>query len=964
MKQLLLAVLISLAAFSQTTQPVPLRVYTKDGITSDTVIDNRSRTNRALTYASVACSGSGSWGVSLNYSSGSGGPWTSYGTGSSITETSYPPIASGFQITAPNYIQVDITSGSPTCSFSGTLNFYINSSGSGSSGTAPYSAQVTGQLTLSVPQTTHLQGTAPVASCFDGSSPYVASSCYYTVATNGDIVFTWSPAFTGKVVILGGNGGSGGGGSLTLPVSVFNGGTGSSTASGARSNLGLDLPIAITSGGTGSTSAAAARAALSLNPTGVWVGDGTTPGGVTASSDLQQLQRKANQTSVTYEFSSPVQVRTQDHVWSYANGGQASGDLSATGSKTITLTPCPIGIYGSNPYVSITSQSRLTSIVDAANISTINFTTNHNLKVGDYIKITGVLTDTDLNGTYVVASAPTSTTATVITANVTDGTYLPTGSDSGMEIDIPFNYIRISGGTGTAETQPLQSGGNCTPGAISGTVVVNTSQTHTGAWSIGTATAGIQEASLYAQTLPNGGEVRLPNGNVTVYATTVLLSGLPVTFRGSGPWATAILADTSLATHDIFYCPGPSCINQFFDMTIAGTSSTTSGAAIHLKDNTSGYPKISNVRSVDTYVGFWIDNSDYVDVLNSYYDQYVNTTAYAGLWVSGSSSDSHITGGHYTTPAVNVPTMLDYGILITGADGVTISSVSVRGSIGIGIEPAFGTGSLILGSVFVNNVIVDTCRNNAVRILSTGTPAGNDFFGNVNITNSHISSADVFENADQILIDTTTMGLMYSGINISNSLVANATLNGIKARNVRGLKINNNNVLNNDWSSTGNSGIYIDGGAYINIVGNILQDTRAVPLQDYGVFFVNPISFVTMTGNSSIGNSLAGYLNSATITNSIASNNTGADDLINSAAAAAVMTLPSNMGKTLSLSVGTGTVNTLNGAIGNGYEINILAPNGVTLSTAGNFAFTRSSAVGGTKFNCIWNTGDSKWYCQ
>ena len=86
----------------------------------------------------------------------------------------------------------------------------VGSSGS-STGAEPYTATVTAQTTLTVTAATHGQGTTPLPQpCLDGaSSPRTGATCAFTVADNGDVVYTWSPAFTGKVVIGGGGAGSG-----------------------------------------------------------------------------------------------------------------------------------------------------------------------------------------------------------------------------------------------------------------------------------------------------------------------------------------------------------------------------------------------------------------------------------------------------------------------------------------------------------------------------------------------------------------------------------------------------------------------------------------------------------------------------------------------------------------------------------------------------------------------------------
>lgn len=72
----------------------------------------------------------------------------------------------------------------------------------------------------------------------------------------------------------------------------------------------------------------------------------------------------------------------------------------------------------------------LTDIADSSNTATATTSTAHGLRPGNQVVVAGVTTDTDLNGTYVIATVPTSATLTFTTANVTDGTY----TDAGMTL--------------------------------------------------------------------------------------------------------------------------------------------------------------------------------------------------------------------------------------------------------------------------------------------------------------------------------------------------------------------------------------------------------------------------------------------------------------------------------------------------------------------------------------------------
>lgn len=93
------------------------------------------------------------------------------------------------------------------------------------------------------------------------------------------------------------------------------------------------------------------------------------------------------------------------------------------------------------------------------------------------------------------------------------------GCPFGITGSVKNTYVRISGGTGTADAM-LITGGTCsTPGAV-GTIIGTPAHSHTGAWTVTSATAGIKEA---LNTIPSdGGQVRVPSGPLNIYATIVL----------------------------------------------------------------------------------------------------------------------------------------------------------------------------------------------------------------------------------------------------------------------------------------------------------------------------------------------------------------------------------------------------------------------------------------------------------
>jgi len=66
----------------------------------------------------------------------------------------------------------------------------------------------------------------------------------------------------------------------------------------------------------------------------------------------------------------------------------------------------------------------LTSIGVATDVGTVTTATAHGLAVGNQVTISGATVDTDLNGTYTIASVGSSVTFTITTSSVADGTYV------------------------------------------------------------------------------------------------------------------------------------------------------------------------------------------------------------------------------------------------------------------------------------------------------------------------------------------------------------------------------------------------------------------------------------------------------------------------------------------------------------------------------------------------------------
>jgi hypothetical protein len=97
-------------------------------------------------------------------------------------------------------------------------------------------------------------------------------------------------------------------------------------------------------------------------------------------------------------------------------------------------------------------------------------------------------------------------------ANVITLTPVPKGVN-GIDVN---HYLYVSGGTGAAEAA-LIIGGTAVSGAASGTVIIQCANTHSGAWTIQSATAGIQEGYQTLVTAGTGGTVYISPQTNLVY---------------------------------------------------------------------------------------------------------------------------------------------------------------------------------------------------------------------------------------------------------------------------------------------------------------------------------------------------------------------------------------------------------------------------------------------------------------
>src|SRR5215472_359102 len=172
------------------------------------------------------------------------------------------------------------------------------------------------------------------------------------------------------------------------------------------------------------------------------------------------------------------------------------------------------------------------------------------------------------------------------------------------------HYLYISGGTGTAEAVLIQ-GGTALSGAASGTLMFTPANAHSGAWTVSSATGGIQEA-IISQAPTAGGVgacIVLSPTTFNIYAPIEIggLHGLNI--RGAGIGSTFI--NLATAASDFLQISSNIYYFGFFNCSIVSTGVTRTGGWVlrgmqpynqngFLKNSHIGWINVANQMN-----GFW-----------------------------------------------------------------------------------------------------------------------------------------------------------------------------------------------------------------------------------------------------------------------------------------------------------------------------------------------------------------------
>lgn len=494
------------------------------------------------------------------------------------------------------------------------------------------------------------------------------------------------------------------------------------------------------------------------------------------------------------------------------------------------------------------------------------------------------------------------------------------------------HYLYVSAGTGTAEAV-LITGGTCTSGLSTGTVQFTPANNHTGAWTIGSATAGGQEA-LYA-----GGHfanVEYAQGQVDLQA--------PLTFTHNYQRIAGVGSDTSFLQAKFsgswIVAPSGTLNPTVEDLGLLADPAVpqASGAAIDFQNG-----NFYQLRRL------WIRRGYYG--VRTWNGTDTATVSGAGMVESLKIDDSVSVGASLTQVVAsdikieNAADTGSIGLLVDFCDGCNFTNVIIGGK--------FPTSALYVGTGATNariyntkftNLQIDSFTGKGIWLTGTKEIYGVDF------VNIHVATQNAAAAQPAIQIDATAGGTRH--ISFMGGKIVDIRRSGI-VNAASTLRIHGVYFLNIGLDSAGTYSVidHTSGGS-LSAIGcriskRIAADTvtakhfvqyAAAPYSGEQIITGNDIVNVTDVPVKATGTTwAAGALVRI-------ENNAGIDTSIPTVASGATVTLGDNVNPAIKIT-GTTQITTLNGGwIGRVVALIFTdaSPGGV--GTGGNIARTQAAA--------------------
>lgn len=393
------------------------------------------------------------------------------------------------------------------------------------------------------------------------------------------------------------------------------------------------------------------------------------------------------------------------------------------------------------------------------------------------------------------------------------------GTDAG-------HYVYISGGTGAAEAC-LINGGSGTSGQVSGgTIQINCANTHTGAWTMQTATAGIQEAITFGTAGNTEQEVYIPSGTYNLFQQITVPNLTAPKIRGAGQVSTFLIQNNPAASIivDTCNCVGVTLSDFEYTYTTAANANVNAIVISGGASGTNQHASINNVicqgfngSSGIVYNCIQLFNVQYANVNNDLFQFYANY----GIFLTGNTAgngagDNHIINDTFFAATTSAASLFsDFGM-----SGMLFAMNKVNHGVNgfqLNVPAASFAGIIqIIGNSFENS----TTANINIFTASTSNPA--------------IFDIEIVDNAIDIVSGNPST---WSGVLI------NGTSTGV----ISGVRIENNRFAGYTPRSTVLAGIQFGGAG--TLIDTSLIANNEFSVLDYPVFISSASTNISVVKN-------------------------------------------------------------------------------------------------------------------
>jgi hypothetical protein len=400
--------------------------------------------------------------------------------------------------------------------------------------------------------------------------------------------------------------------------------------------------------------------------------------------------------------------------------------------------------------------------------------TSFNGRTGAVVPTTGDYSYSMISGTPPTAASVLLNVADYNFTAQTPGGSLIIGSNSITLTPVPAGvngantsfYVYISNGTGTAEAA-LVTGGTAVAGASSGTLIFTCANTHSGAWTIRSASFGLAEAIVVGAAL-GGATVVLPAGTYTPHATVRVTSGISIIGLGGTGTYTVIIqrtedyGDTFVMGTAIAGVSSVLIANIKFTQYINYVAAPAPGTIIN-KPTTGTHFTVNGGNTI-RFNNCRFENMVNNVVVNGGADITFDTCQWQGLWdpadVTVQVTNSSLQVNYVA--ALGIPTYIKvvknqfygnvsaavgkhnagpkYMIQINGCEDMEIEGGALGGASVSNLALFPSSASYILANVRVRGVKFDSARNSDVYISGDGNLSAADLIFANNVFNGENES--------------------------------------------------------------------------------------------------------------------------------------------------------------------------------------------------------------------------------